>query len=215
VTTQKPKHGNPATRQAILDALDRILERHPLDAVGVAEILAEAGLSSRTTYYQHFGSRDEAFAALVENALTEIEREVKAAVDDPDVRRSPALRDAVELWIERGSRHRGLARSMIAEWPRIPDVRQLYLAFMSRLSKRLGKAIDNDRDDGLVATTMPSDRLATMVLWSAERALYAATEGARGFEDPRAVADALVAAHLAVTYGAQLPESARRAPISD
>ncbi len=200
--TPTVKHGNPGTRQAILDALDRLLQHHVLDDIGVSEILTEAGLSSRTTYYQHFGSRDEAFIALAQHALDEIGAEVTRVIEDPSVRRSVQLRGAVDGWMVRGARHSGLTRSLITEWPRIPGLKAIYVAFLGDLSTRLASTIDEDRSAGQVATQTNSRTLATMVLWSAERSIYARMVGAEGFSDPTAVADSLVAAYLSLVYGA-------------
>jgi hypothetical protein len=46
-----------------------------------------------------------------------------------------------------------------------------------------------------------------MVLWSAERSIYAAMAGAKGFADPSAVADTLVAGYLSLIYGISLPSA--------
>jgi len=205
--TPTVKNGNPETRQSILDALDRLLQHHVLDDIGVSEILAEAGLSSRTTYYQHFGSRDEAFIALAQHALDEIGAEVTRVIEDPDVRSSIQLRAAVDGWIIRGARHRGLTRSLITEWPRIPELKAVYVAFLGALSARLATTIDDDRSAGRVVTATDSRTLATMVLWSAERSIYAAMAGAIGFADPSAIADTLVAGYLSLIYGLAPPST--------
>jgi AcrR family transcriptional regulator len=203
--TPTVKNGNPETRQSILDALDRLLQHHVLDDVGVSEILREAGLSSRTTYYQHFGSRGEAFIALAVHALDEIGAEVTRALNDPNIRSSIQLRAAADGWIIRGARHRGLTRSLITEWPRIPELKTVYLASLGQLSTHLATAIDEDRSAGRVVTPTDSPALAAMVLWSAERSIYAAMAGATGFADPSAVADTLVAGYLSLIYGVSLP----------
>lgn len=192
---------NPRTRQAILDALDRLLDVHQLDDIGVSEILAEAGLASRTTYYRHFGGSDEAFIALAEHALEEIGQEVRLTVSDAQIRSTLALRAAVEHWMQRGRRHRGLARSMITEWPRIPGLKDVYLTFLAELTSCLAAAIDQDRAAGHVVTSLPSRSVAMMTLWSVERAIFAAAIGARGFDSSATTADALVAQYLALVYG--------------
>ncbi|MCV7412544.1 TetR/AcrR family transcriptional regulator [Mycobacterium florentinum] len=199
--TTKTKNGNPQTRQAILDALERTLENRPLGEIAVTDILAEAGLSSRTTFYQHFGGRDEAFVALVGRALNEIGNEVTAVIHDASVRRTPLLRKAVDRWMVRGGRHWHLARNMLLEWPRIPEFREIFVAFMTGLSEQLAAAIDEDRRAGLVVTAAPSSTAASMALWSAERAMHATMVGAYGFASSAATADALVAQHLALVYG--------------
>jgi AcrR family transcriptional regulator len=205
--TPTVKYGNPETRQSLLDALDRLLQHHVLGDIGVSEILTEAGLSSRTTYYQHFGSRDEAFIALAQHALDEIGAEVTKVIEDPSGRSSIQLRAAVDGWIMRGARHRGLTRSLITEWPRIPELKKLYLASLGDLSARLATAIGEDRSAGRVVTPTDNRTLATTVLWSAERSIYAAMAGANGFADPAAVADSLVAGYLSLIYGISLPST--------
>jgi TetR/AcrR family transcriptional regulator, ethionamide resistance regulator len=201
--TAKTKNGNPQTRQTILDALERTLESHALDDIAVTDILAEAGLASRTTFYQHFGGRDDAFIALVSRALNEIHDEVTAAIQDPAVRRTPQLRKAAHHWMVRGGRHRHLAVNMLLEWPRIPEFGKIFMAFMTGLAEQLATAIEEDRRAGLVVTTLPSIAAASMALWSAERAMYATMIGAHGFASSADTADALVAQHLALVYGVE------------
>jgi len=205
VTTRR----NPRTRQAILDALDRLLDVHQVGDIGVSEIMAEAGLSSRTTYYRHFASSDEAFIALAVHALEEIGQEVRATVSDPEIRCTPALREAVEHWMQRGRRHRGLARNMITEWPRIPGLKSVYVTFLAELTNDLADAIDHDRAARRVVTSIPSRSVAMMTLWSAERAVFAAMIGARGFASSAATADALVAQYLALVYGLTYSQATR------
>jgi AcrR family transcriptional regulator len=64
--------GQQAARQSILEALDRLRQHQVLNDIGVSEILSEAGLSSRTTCYRHFGNSNEAFIALAHHAFDEI-----------------------------------------------------------------------------------------------------------------------------------------------
>jgi AcrR family transcriptional regulator len=212
VDGEASRNGNPRTRQALIDALSRLLETRPLEEVSVAEILSAAGHSSRTTFYKHFATRDEAFIALADDTLQEVRKIVDTVVRDRTVRRSHQLRQAVSLWMQRAARHRGLTFSIISEWPRIPQLKEIYLRFMADLVADAATAIDEDRDAGLVCSSLPSDRLAAMVLWSAERAVYATLINAEGFTDADAVADVLVAMHLATIYGVDLPADARRAP---
>jgi AcrR family transcriptional regulator len=205
------RNGNPETRQAIIQALSRLLEREPLESVTVSEILAEAGLSSRTTFYRQFTSRDEAFIALAEDRLAETRRILEAVINDPGVRSSPEIRQAVTIWMSRAGRHRGLIFRVLAEWPRVPALKHVFLRFMEGLIETAAQAIEADREAGLVVSDLPGDRLAAMSLWAAERTVYATLVEAKGFEDAHAVADVLVGIHLGVTYGVKLPAAARDA----
>ena len=211
MSTVAARSSNPRTRAAILDALSRLLELEPLAAITVAEILREAGHSSRTTFYRHFESRDEAFIALFEETLGESHAIFETVFEDSAVRRSPEMRQAVTLWMARAGRHRGLLFNILAEWPRVPRLKRLYLEFMDKLVEIAARAIEQDRKAGHVVSEQPGTHLAAMTLWSAERAVYATLVGAEGFADSHAVADVLVGTHLSVTYGVDLPRAARRA----
>lgn len=211
MTAPRARQSNPATRTAIIDAFSRLLEDRPLSDIGVPAVLTEAGIASRTTFYRSFESRDAVFGALAERGLAETARVVRAVIDDPRARRSPELRQAVTTWMSRGSRHRGLVFTMVAEWPRIPELRQVYRPFIDDLVGRLGAAIEEDRAAGLVRSSAPGERLAAMSVWAAERAIYASGIGAEGTGDGHAVADVLVATHLAVVYGVALPDVVRDA----
>lgn len=211
MTVDASRTGNPRTRQLILDALSRLLEAKPRERVSVADILTQAGLSSRTTFYKHFASRDEAFIALADSSLREVRTIVNTVIRDPRARRSAELRQAVSLWMQRAARHRGLTFSVISEWPRVPELKDIYLQFMANLGDDAAHAIEEDRRAGLVHSSLPADRLAAMILWSAERAIFATLSKSEGFADAHAVADVLVAVHLGVIYGVDLSADARDA----
>jgi AcrR family transcriptional regulator len=53
------------TRTALYDALVRLIRRKPYDDITLADILAEADVG-RSTFYQHFSSRDELLARSLE-----------------------------------------------------------------------------------------------------------------------------------------------------
>lgn len=58
-----PEH-NEAARERILEAASRLFRKHGIDAVGLAKIMAEAGLTVGT-FYTHFQSKE----ALIREAL--------------------------------------------------------------------------------------------------------------------------------------------------
>ena len=211
MSTVAPRSSNPRTREALLYALSRLLERKPLAAITVAEILSEAGHSSRTTFYRHFESRDEAFIALCEETLAEGRAIFETVFEDPQVRRSSEMRQATTLWMSRADRHRGLLFNILTEWPRVPRLKDLYLEFMDELIEIVARGIEEDGKAGHVISRLPASHLAAMTLWSAERAVYATLVGAEGFADSHAVADVLVGTHLGIIYGVDLPRSARNA----
>ncbi len=82
----KPRRGRPplqrkVQRQRLLDAARQLLERQELEAAGVRDVVAEAGMSSRA-FYQAFASKDALLLALArETADRFLER--LDAVPDP------------------------------------------------------------------------------------------------------------------------------------
>lgn len=70
-TDRRPSLRSDERREAILDALDGWLQDSSLDAVNVAEITAQAGLT-RSAFYFYFENKAAAVAALMERLVTEI-----------------------------------------------------------------------------------------------------------------------------------------------
>lgn len=70
-TDRRPSLRSDERREAILDALDGWLQDSSLDAVNVAEITAQAGVT-RSAFYFYFENKAAAVAALMERLVTEI-----------------------------------------------------------------------------------------------------------------------------------------------
>ncbi|MCF6387019.1 TetR/AcrR family transcriptional regulator [Mycobacterium sp. MBM] len=70
-TDRRPSLRSDERREAILDALDGWLRGHSLDAVNIAEITAQAGVT-RSAFYFYFENKAAAVAALMERLVTEI-----------------------------------------------------------------------------------------------------------------------------------------------
>ncbi|MGK2866759.1 MAG: TetR/AcrR family transcriptional regulator [Mycobacterium sp.] len=70
-TDRRPSLRSDERREAILDALDGWLQDSSLDAVNVAEITAQAGVT-RSAFYFYFENKAAAVAALIERLVTEI-----------------------------------------------------------------------------------------------------------------------------------------------
>lgn len=69
-TDRRPALRSDERREAILDALDRWLQESSLDAVNVAEITAQAGVT-RSAFYFYFENKAAAVAALMERMVNE------------------------------------------------------------------------------------------------------------------------------------------------
>lgn len=94
-------------RRLVLDAAFAVMARNGYQDVAVADILAEAGLSTRS-FYRHFGSKDELLRAMCRR-----EADAAAAAITEKVRAAPTARAGLEAWLDEilsYGRHRGKAR---------------------------------------------------------------------------------------------------------
>lgn len=72
---------NPQTRrQAILEAMVRVVGRQGYKATSVADVIAEAD-TSRTTFYKYFGDKHECFLAAYDMVVERVIAEVIAACE--------------------------------------------------------------------------------------------------------------------------------------
>jgi AcrR family transcriptional regulator len=187
-------------RAAILEATERLLQDRTLDDLNVADILIEAGIS-RATFYFYFSNKDDAFLRLLEAFMSELVARFEEILGDVERRRSPALREDIAGWLGIEPPHQVIARAAIAEWPRRPDLRAVFLAGQARMAEVLTKAIDADRRAGVALKSIPSAQLASGWIWTMERSWYEALGGGGHLRDLPAVNDALAATLVAAVYG--------------
>jgi AcrR family transcriptional regulator len=81
----RPRHFDDDTeRRMVMDAAVRVIARKSYVSMSVADVLAEAGLSTNS-FYRHFDSKDALIAAVVrrdgESAQRSLERVIEAAQD--------------------------------------------------------------------------------------------------------------------------------------
>ena len=189
-----------AARRAILDATERLLQEGTLDDLSVAQILTEAGVS-RATFYFYFASKDDAFVALLDDVMETMVPRFEAIMADVERRRSPHLRQDIAGWLSAGPPHQAVIRSAVEEWPRRPELRDVYLARQARLAEAVARVIDEDRKAGVAVESIPSAQLAAGWIWTMERAWYQAVGGADHLHDLPAINDALASALVSAIYG--------------
>lgn len=91
----RPRRFEPADELRILfDAAFAVLQRNGYEDMTVADILREAGLSTRS-FYRHFESKDELLAAMYRREAERAADRVQAAVSGAS---SPRL--ALEAWVD-------------------------------------------------------------------------------------------------------------------
>ncbi|MCW3015097.1 MAG: putative TetR family transcriptional regulator [Solirubrobacterales bacterium] len=201
LNTAAPDTEEGGARAAILAATERLLQTQALDELSVAQILTEASIS-RATFYFYFASKDDAFIALLTSFMEGYVPRFEAIMGDAQRRRDPELlREDIAQWLSIEPPHQVIVRSAVEEWPRRPELREVYLAGQRRLSKALARAIDKDRRAGVAVASIPSAQLAAAWMWTMERAWYEAVGGATHLRDVPAVRDALAATLVAAVYG--------------
>ena len=93
-----PEH-NEATRQRILEVASRLFRQHGIAAVGLAKIMAEAGLTVGT-FYTHFKSKEALLRETLLRSLDDRHEEIENALHGADMETlvraylSPEHRDA-------------------------------------------------------------------------------------------------------------------------
>jgi AcrR family transcriptional regulator len=81
-------------RRMVMDAAVSVMARNDYAALSVADILAEAGLST-SSFYRHFASKEALLGALVRREAESAQRYVERAIEGA----TNAL-DALESWLE-------------------------------------------------------------------------------------------------------------------
>jgi AcrR family transcriptional regulator len=86
-----------ATREAILDAAERLFAEHGVAAVSGRQISEAAGQGNNTAVGYHFGTKTDVVRAIIQRRMAPVERQRQdmiAAIGD-----SPRLRDWVECFV--------------------------------------------------------------------------------------------------------------------
>ena len=127
-STTLARSGRAATRVALLDAMQALLDQEGLGACTSTAVAAEAGLSAGT-FYTYFEDRDAALAALFEDRLDEIVAGVAAALTSDrllDEGLRATIDAAVEATIEGYRRHAAVLRAALAAVQTNAAVRTVY-----------------------------------------------------------------------------------------
>lgn len=186
----------PTAETAILEAMSRLLAHASLDDITVAQVLVEAEIS-RATFYFYFAGIDQVFVALLSEVLETAVSGFRAVLADQKLRRSRDLGPAVAQWLSLTGHEREVIRNAVAEWPRRPDVAEIYLAAMGSLTDSLAAAIDEDRKARFAVASIPSDQLAAGWVWTVEQSWYHVV----GMEGSSSVIDGLAGLLVSAVYG--------------
>ena len=190
----------PDTREAILSAVEQLLETRRLDELTVVDLIQEAGIS-RATFYMYFESKHAAVATRAEGVMEQIHAIWTPWLDRAGPGDADALEqlwlDSIALWRE----HRALLMAAAEAWRADAVVSESWNVLMERYARTVAGHVERAQAAGTAPPTPDAAVLATLLVWLNESALYLAFgTTTAGPEDDARLARALSAIWLRVLY---------------
>jgi hypothetical protein len=169
------------TRQQLTQAALRVFAREGFAAASPASMAAEA-LVSRASFYHHFSSKTEVFAAVVEDAVAHLASLVQgidlspgAASAEPQLARY--IRDVVGFLAQ----HNDLTQVLLVQAPRDPSLRPMVQGLFDHARWMIRSALEDGQTAGLV---QPLDaELASHLLLGAVHGAIVGGLGAYAVDD--------------------------------
>jgi AcrR family transcriptional regulator len=138
------------TRDRLLAAGRRLLDRDAFDATSIADIAVEAGCSIGA-FYQRFVDKEAFFGVLIESVLTDMVADARRWTADDRFSRASieaTIEDFVTYWIQVCRHHQGLLRTLMKKTLHVEDawtpVSQMGRAaldpFIALLAAKCGKS---------------------------------------------------------------------------
>lgn len=209
-TRPRRRGRRPKTYAAVLEATSGLLESTPLAELTVAQILTAAAVG-RTSFYEHFTSKDDVVVKLLRSIGTEVGEELEPMFERGERSPDDAFREGVTGLIETGSRYAPVLVAAAEEWPAIPELRAIWYELLGNLTERLAATIERDRAAGIAPPGAESRALAASLVWSAERAFHVAMTGAHPtLVDEQSVIEPLVQLFVGSIYGRAVQPAGRR-----
>ncbi|HEX8977829.1 MAG TPA: TetR/AcrR family transcriptional regulator [Solirubrobacteraceae bacterium] len=200
---QRPrKRGRrPKTHAAVLRATTELLETVPLAELSVAQILAAAQVG-RTSFYEHFSSKEDVVVKLVRGIVAEVAEGLEPMFDRGERPVEEAFREGLGNWMRISARYKPLLVAAIEEWPTVPALRRLWFRTIDAMGARLTLLIEAERAAGVAPPGAPSEALGATLAWGAERAFHIAMTGHHPtLVDEEALLDPLVQLYIGTIYG--------------
>jgi TetR/AcrR family transcriptional regulator, ethionamide resistance regulator len=191
----------PRTYEAVLAATADLLEGTPLSELSVAQILSAADVG-RTSFYEHFSSKDDVVVKLMRRISAEVGEELEplfaGGSGSPDV----AVRHALRNVLATASRHARLLVTVAEQWPAVPELRAIWLAALGEATSRLAETIDRERAGRAAPPGADSRALAASLIWTAERSFQVAmTEVDDTLAGEESLIEPLVQLFVGTIYG--------------
>jgi TetR/AcrR family transcriptional regulator, ethionamide resistance regulator len=176
-TDRRPAQRSDQRREAILDALNRWLQDSDLEAINVAEIAKEAGVT-RSAFYFYFENKAAAVAALMEQMVDETlsvnAAFTSATADGSPQERIQAMLDGLfAMW----DRHRHLFKAMLEARGAGGAIREIWDGARASFIDSVAAMIRADRATGLAPDGLDAAVLAAVLLEVNDRLLERLTLG--------------------------------------
>jgi AcrR family transcriptional regulator len=176
-TDRRPAQRSDDRRAAILDALDRWLREDSLEAVNIAEISKQAGVS-RSAFYFYFENKGAAVAALVERMVDEVFdlNDVFTSAGGPPEQR---IRAMLEGLFGSWERHRHMFDAMLDARGSSASVRDIWDQARESFVEPVADMIRAERAAGAAPDGVAPEVLASVLLELNDRLLERLTLGGR------------------------------------
>ncbi|MDT5214483.1 MAG: TetR/AcrR family transcriptional regulator, ethionamide resistance regulator [Mycobacterium sp.] len=196
-TDRRPPQRSDYRREAILDALDTWLQESSLEAINIAEISKQAGVT-RSAFYFYFENKGAAVAALMERMIDEtivVNEHFTSTVDSPR-NRIYAMLDG--LFAMR-ARHHHLFKAMLEVRGSSTSVRDIWDGARESFTESIAEMIRADRAAGRAPDGLDPEVLAAVLLEVNDRLLERLTLG--GTLTSAQLKDGAAAIWLSSVYG--------------
>jgi AcrR family transcriptional regulator len=196
-TDRRPPQRSDDRREAILDALDRWLLESNLDAINIAEISKQAGVT-RSAFYFYFENKGAAVAALMERIL-----DATFAVNDAFTVASGSPRQRIYAMLDglfvTCEGHQHLFKAMLEARGSNASVRDIWDDARESFVESIAAMIRADRSAGRAPDGLDADVLASVLLEFNDRLLERLTLG--GTLSREQLMDGAAAIWLGTIYG--------------
>jgi AcrR family transcriptional regulator len=185
----------------VLQATATLLETTALADLSVAQILAAADVG-RTSFYEHFSSKDDVVVKLMESLSDEMAAGLSPMFDRGERPADEAFALGLRNLIETAARYAPLLVAVSEEWPAIPELRQIWFRLQGEFTERLARMIEAERAAGAAPEGAEARALAASLVWTLERCFHVAAGGGHPtLVDAAAIVPPLTQLFVGTIYG--------------
>jgi AcrR family transcriptional regulator len=197
--------GTTEKERAILEATRQLLATVSLGDLSVTEIIKAAKVS-RTSFYFYFSSKDAVVVALVKEISREISELIQPLLDRGETPPEQAIRESLTNWMTVGGEHAAVLAAAAEEWPRAPEINDVWQGVLRKVTNSLARHIDEERNAGVAAPGVEGKSLAASLVWATERVFHVSAIGIPGLADTNAAIEPLVQMYVGAIYGRPLEQ---------